>query len=303
MNAAVLTLIASGFAAAAGGTFGLALARVITAPRGDRLLPTEAERQRRRTIRDYSTIYRWFEPVVDRLARFLGTARPEQATRLHAHLELAEPVRWTAAEFLAVEQLKGLVAAVPGAALGWVLFDLPGAVIVAIGLVYLIPELIARSVEHRANRYRAEVAARLPFVLDLMGLVLQSGGGFRDALASAISENEGHPIGTELARVWTGVEQGSSQPDALWDMARRLNDPDVNEVVQAINTAGERGTPLRDSLEDLSKQMTVRTFQRMEKASEEAKVHITWPAMLVMIACLLIVAAPLLLSGVTAGGR
>ncbi len=303
MNVALLTLVGSAVAALAGGTFGHQLARIVVAPRADRMLPSEAERQRRRALREHSSIYRWLEPVVDWLANFLSKSRPARVAKLQGHLELAEPVRWTAAEFLAVEQIKGLACAIPGAGLGFVLFDWPGALIVGVGLVYAMPQVIAKTVQQRANRYRAEVAARLPFVLDLMGLVLQSGGGFRDALQSALTENEGHPMGLELARVWAAMEQGTSQADALRDMTRRLNDSDMNEVVLAINTAGERGTPLRESLEDLAAQMTQKTFQRMEKASEEAKVHITWPAMLVMIACLLIVAAPLLLSGATATGR
>jgi pilus assembly protein TadC len=78
-------------------------------------------------------------------------------------------------------------------------------------------------------------------------------------------------------------------------MAVRLDDVDVNELVFCINTADESTGKLKDALRDLAEQMRTRRVQWLERAAEEAKVQITWPGFLIMLACLLIVAAPLLL--------
>jgi hypothetical protein len=97
------------------------------------------------------------------------------------------------------------------------------------------------------------------------------------------------------------IDQGVSQTEALRGLGQRLggriDDADVYEMVFAINTAEERGTRLKETLTDLAEQMRHRRIQWLERAAEEAKVHITWPGLLVMVACMLIVAAPLVLSG------
>src|SRR5262245_882346 len=92
-----------------------------------------------------------------------------------------------------------------------------------------------------------------------------------------------------------------TRAEALAEMARRLGDPDTRDLVQAINTSEDRGTALESTLRDMSEQMRQRKVQWMEKAAEEAKVHITWPAMVVMVACLIIVVAPMLLAAYAAG--
>ena len=80
-------------------------------------------------------------------------------------------------------------------------------------------------------------------------------------------------------------------------MLFRSTDPDVKEVVQAITTAEERGIALKDALRGLADRMRQRKVQWMEKSAEQAKVKITGPAMVTMVACLLIVVAPMLLLG------
>ena len=42
-------------------------------------------------------------------------------------------------------------------------------------------------------------------------------------------------------------------------------------------------------------------WQWQEKAAEEARVHITWPGLIVMLGCLLIIAAPIIFSLINGG--
>jgi len=93
-----------------------------------------------------------------------------------------------------------------------------------------------------------------------------------------------------------GIEHGSPAAEVLADASRRLADPDVAEVTLAIATSESRGLPLKESLRAVAARLRTRRVQWLEKASEQAKVHITWPAMVVMLACLLIVVAPMVIS-------
>lgn len=269
------------------------------ADRIDHALISPLERSRRNRLRQLSTTYRWFEPMVDSLAEFDGTNFPKTGPKLQQSLELLDPsTPWKADEFVAVKQLESVLVFVPSLAIAWLLLDDWVAVFPALLIAGLTPWVVVRGVHKRAKQYLRQYKARLPYVVDLMALMLESGDIFRETMLKAAHENVGHPLGQEFHRVSEMIGRGERQADALRTMARRLEDPDVGELVFTINTAVERGTELREAMRDMAEQMRIRRIQYLERAAEEAKVHITWPALLVMVACLLIVAAPLVLQAV-----
>jgi Flp pilus assembly protein TadB len=276
---------------------GWQMARAAGADRSDRLLP-EPERRRRLQLRESSGSYRWLEPLVDLLAGWNARAWPARLAPVQRYLELVGPAAWRAEEWLALRQLESVPTLFIGLALGWWLFDMSWGVLLGLALLAGTPEVLLWGLRRRALRYRALVRTRLPYVVDLMALMLEAGATSLTCLRKAAEENAGHPMGAELGRVANTVDQGQARAEALVAMADRLDDEDVREVVFAINTAEDRGTPLEAALRNMAEQMRLRRVQRMEKAAEEAKVHITWPAMVVMVACLIIVVAPLVLAAI-----
>jgi len=257
------------------------------------------ERSRRVRLRELSTTWRLFEPMVDSLAEFDAINFPKAGPKLQQSLELLDPsTPWKADEFIAVKQLESVLVFVPSLAIAWLLLDDWVAVFPALLIAALTPFVIVRGVHKRARQYLKRYKSRLPYVVDLMALMLESGDIFRETMLKAAHENRNHPLGVEFSRVSEMIGRGERQADALRTMSRRLEDPDVGELVFTINTAVERGTELREAMRDMAEQMRIRRIQYLERAAEEAKVHITWPALLVMVACLMIVAAPLLLQAV-----
>ena len=257
------------------------------------------ERSRRVRLRELSTTWRLFEPMVDSLAEFDAINFPKAGPKLQQSLELLDPsTPWKADEFIAVKQLESVLVFVPSLAIAWLLLDDWVAVFPALLIALLTPFVIVRGVHKRARQYLKRYKSRLPYVVDLMALMLESGDIFRETMLKAAHENRNHPLGVEFSRVSEMIGRGERQADALRTMSRRLEDPDVGELVFTINTAVERGTELREAMRDMAEQMRIRRIQYLERAAEEAKVHITWPALLVMVACLMIVAAPLLLQAV-----
>jgi hypothetical protein len=73
-------------------------------------------------------------------------------------------------------------------------------------------------------------------------------------------------------------------------MAEMIDDQDVNELVFTLTATGQT-SGLRDILRSMSAPMRTRRVQQLEQASERAKVNITFPGMIVMVGCLLIVLA------------
>jgi tight adherence protein C len=300
----LLSLVSSLALGLAVGLAAHQLMRILLERRKDLSRENLLEHQRRTLLRQQVRAYRLLEPLVDRLEPLCRPLWANHLPVLEGELDLAEPhLPWKASEYLV---LKGLVA-VPvvlfaGVVCAGIFGQLLGLALVVFTLLVL-PVLHRWGITSRARRYRVSVRNRLPFLVDLMALMLESGAIFRECLETAAAENRDHAVGEEFARVCRAIDQGVPQTEALRGFGRRIDDPDVHEMVFAINTAEERGTRLKETLADLAEQMRHRRIQWLERAAEEAKVHITWPGLLVMVACLLIVAAPLLLSGFTSAGR
>jgi pilus assembly protein TadC len=295
--------------AALGTAVGLAtneLLRILTAPRKDWSRDNLLEHQRRTLLRERSRSYHLLEPLVDLLDPLACSLWANKLPDLQRDLELVEPhMPWKASEYLVLKTLETVpIVLAAGVLLTWIFGFLAGLVLPTVVLLAL-PLINQRRIVDRAHRYRLTVRNRLPFVVDLMALMLESGAIFRECLETAARENQGDPVGEEFGRVCRMIDQGVSQTEALRDLGQRLggrlDDADVYEIVFAINTAEERGTRLKETLNDLAEQMRHRRIQWLERAAEEAKVHITWPGLLVMVACLLVVAAPMLLAGISSG--
>jgi pilus assembly protein TadC len=137
-----------------------------------------------------------------------------------------------------------------------------------------------------------------------MALVLEAGSGtLFDCLEFGADENAGNPLGEELRRAVHGIAQGAPAAPVLAEISKRLGDRDIAEVSLAIAMSETHGPPLKDTLRAVATRLRTRQTQWLEQASERAKVNIIWPVMLVMVACLAIIVAPLLLGGLSAGAE
>ena len=254
-------------------------------------------------MRARSATYRRFEPLVCGVAAHLGRLVPGPVATVGRALDALAEDDWRPAEYVAARLLQlAPVVALAVAVAGWM-----SSVEVAAGVALLAvlagPLLVASETRSRAARRVTQLRARLPYTLDLMALVLEAGGGtLFDCLRLGAVENPGHPLGDEFRRVVQGIEQGAPPGDALADVSRRLADPDVAEVALAIATSESRGLPLKDGLRSVATRLRSRRVQWLERASEQAKVHITWPAMVTMVACLLIIVAPVVIGALNGEG-
>jgi tight adherence protein C len=277
----------------------LRLTLMATAPRNDDML-TPGDRSHRRSLRERSSAYRWFEPLIDRLAAWQKSILPERTLKTLQHnLDFVDPHgNWRASEYLAVREVEGVllipVVFIAIYYLAGIEFAIPGTIL---GFFLLGPMLAYYSLAAQAKYRQDRIRARLPFAIDLIALMLESGSILRECLERAAEENRGHPLGEELDRVCASIRRGSSQADALREMGRRLDDGIVHEVVFAINSAEDSSGEVKETLRTLAEQVRVRRVQWLERAAEEAKVQITWPGLLIMVACLLIVVAPIWLAG------
>ena len=294
-------MIASALVAAAVAWFLYQLLTVVTYPR-DRLGDSHPfERQRRADLRAGNLVYRWFEPIVDELAAFFGKKDAESLASLGVSLVAGrEKLPWKPQEFLAVKWLEGALIGFGIFLMLWLGGWPTMSVVMGGGVTLLYGLLTPKFARDRAKKRLARMRIRLPFAVDLIALTMEAGGGFQECLQTAVNENGDHPLTEEMAEVLRQISLGRPRNEALSGMQERLEDEDINELVFAINKGEELGTPLSAILRDQAEQMRLKRSQRGEKAAGEAEVNILFPGMILMLACLLVVIAPIVLPAVMA---
>jgi tight adherence protein C len=255
------------------------------------------ERQRREEIRANNAIYRWFEPLMEEMGTFFRKHPPTSLDALQHNLIVSrEKLPWRPEEFLATKWLEAIVSGIVLFLILWLAGWHSSAVVLGGTVTVVYAVLMPKTIRDRAKRRLTRIRNRLPFAVDLIALTMEAGGGFQECLATAVAENgKDHPLTDEFAEVLRQISLGRPRSEALQALQDRLLDDDVSEMVFAINKGEELGTPLSAILREQAEQMRLKRSQRGEKAAAEAQVNIVFPGMVVMIACLLVVIAPILL--------
>ncbi len=147
-------------------------------------------------------------------------------------------------------------------------------------LAYVIPDIILR----RKLKQRKEAIARLlPETVDLLGLCVEAGLDFTTACKWLIEKIPRNPLIEELAFVLEEIKWGKPRVQALRDMSRRLNIPEVSSFVQTLVQAERMGTPVAEAFAILSEDTRLQRFHRGERIAMAAPIKILIP----LIFCIL----------------
>jgi tight adherence protein C len=250
---------------------------------------------RRESLRQESKTFLWFEPWVDELTVGIEKSGKKIDTVQKNLLSAGNKAPWKPAEFIACAKIEGIGAAALGFVFGLSLGSLTNAIAASFigyfGYVFLSMRVLKSKAVRRQIKLKRQFAA----AIDLMALMMDVGGGFHEAMAVAADEAKGTPLGDELAIVRRDLALGK-RDDALRNLVTRTQDEDIGEVVMALIEGQQLGTPLADILRTQASQMRLKRTQWAEKASAESEVALVFPAMLIMLACLILIAAPFVLS-------
>ena len=258
------------------------------------------EQERRGRMRRRDSLYRCFEPAIDELAQFFPDSSPTHAShleqgRFQRALLLSESRDWKPSEFWAGKLIEACLVGGAVACLVSTTGRLGFAAVLGGLLAVGYPWMAAQSLVAQAERRLKLQRLRLPFVVDQIALMMQAGAGFEESLRTVVADEPEHPLLQELAIVLNDVDAGRSRRQALEEWKVRMRDADVAELVFAINKGEELGTPLSAILMEQAEQMRLKRSQWGEKAAAEAEVQMVFPGMLIMIACLIVIIAPILL--------
>lgn len=246
-------------------------------------------------LRKLDTLYRIFQPL---LTWFAGINRglfrdylPEIGREIQA---AGLPRFWTPEEYLGRCEL---IALLMGPAFLYACVDVMGGpgVVLAIVLTVITGWMLRRRLAARAKLRLLQIKRRLPFLLDLLTLLMEAGSTFLQALREAVEQFGEHPVGQEFGRVLTEISMGKSRTNALEAMRDRLSDDEITSIVGSIIQGEELGTPLAKLFRTQADVLRIKRTQRAETIAGEAGVKMLLPAILIMASTVIVILGPFIL--------
>jgi tight adherence protein C len=188
-------------------------------------------------LRRISVLYRTLQPVIQAFARFNRGAFADQLPEIGREIQAAGlPRFWTPAEYLARIELQALML-MPAYVYICAQMMGPAGSVMALMFTVLTAYLLRRRLRNAARYRLVLIKRRLPFLLDLVTLLMEAGSNFLQALKQAVDEFREHPVGVEFGRVLGELNMGKGRIASLESMRDRLHDDYPRRTIR--NATGE----------------------------------------------------------------
>ena len=151
------------------------------------------------------------------------------------------------------------------------------------------------------KKRQKSIQKAMPFMIDLLTLSVEAGIDFMNALQRSLENRKADPLTEELVRVNHEIQLGTSRRNALKNLARRVDMPDMRSFAYALIQADELGVSIGTILRIQSDQIRQKRFARAEKMANEAPVKMLGPLMLFIFPAVFIVLLGPILSRVAGG--
>jgi tight adherence protein C len=252
-------------------------------------------------LRRADAVYRLLYPLIRLLAQVNRVLFREYLPEIGREIQVAGlPRFWTAEEYLGKLEIISL-ALFPAYLYAFVeVMGSPGMVS-ALVLSIMTGWLLRRRLAALARSRLQSIKRRLPFLLDLLTLLMEAGATFLQALEESVGQFGDHPVGMEFGRVLSEITMGKGRSAALEGLRDRLRDDEITSIVGSIIQGEELGTPLARLFRMQADVLRIKRSQRAETIAGEAGVKMLLPAVLVMASTVLIILGPFVLGFIYSG--
>jgi len=221
------------------------------------------------------------------IGRLTPVARRDEVRSKLQHAGLSASVR--AEDFIAIQLLTTGVAAVLGVAyLGFGHGSATTRFVLAAFLVaagFLGPQ---SWLTRKVNERKEAIFMDLPDVLDLLAISVEAGVGFEGALEIVCRHFES-PLAEEFSRTLKEMELGLARREALQNLKRRTEVPELSNFVLALIQADALGMPLGRVLHTQAGEMRLKRRQWAREKAGKLPVKILFPLVLFIFPAVLIV--------------
>ncbi len=247
-------------------------------------------------LRRIDPFYRLLQPVFTILAHVNRAVFHNGLSEIHRQVQASGlPRFWLPEEYLARLEVLALCSTPLWIySLVWVC-GADGVLLVPAGVI-LTAWFLRHRLAVRASTRLRQIKRRMPYLLDLLTLLMEAGATFMNALNQAVDEFRGHPVAEEFGRVLADMNLGKTRMEAFQSMRDRLSDDEITSIIGTIVQGEHLGTPLARIFRSQSDVLRVKRSQRAETIAGEAGVNMLLPAVLVMASTVLIILGPFLLN-------
>jgi pilus assembly protein TadC len=155
-------------------------------------------------------------------------------------------------------------------------------------LVFFIPDIVLNS---RVKKRKFLIVRVLPETIDLLGLCVGAGLDFMAAVRWVVDKVEMNPMIEEMTHVLKEINVGKPRAQALRDMSKRIDIPDVTSFVRILIQADRMGTPVEETFKILSEDTRMRRFHRGERQAMTAPIKMLVPLVFCILPVILIIVA------------
>ncbi len=166
-----------------------------------------------------------------------------------------------------------------------------------IGLIF--PDLWLNS---KIKKRHAAILRDLPHVIDLLNICVGAGLDFMVAVGRVIQEFRQCVLIDEMKILMQEIRMGSARRDALKNLAKRVNSPEVISFSRTLIQADRMGTPIGEVLKMQAEEIRIRRFQKGEEMGLKAPIKLLFPLLFFILPVVLIIVAGPILIQFTRGG-
>jgi len=165
----------------------------------------------------------------------------------------------------------------------------------AMGFVfgYMLPEFWLKG---KIKRVKAIIVKDLPDAIDLLGLCVNAGLDFMLSLKWVVEKSPPSIMVDELNTVLQEINVGKTRRDAIRDLAKRYDLPDLSTFARTLIQADKMGTSVTEALNILSEDMRLARYRRGEQIALKAPLKMLVPLLLFIFPVVgILVAGPIFL--------
>ena len=148
------------------------------------------------------------------------------------------------------------------------------SILMSIAGGYLLPELWIKA---RIRKIKSNILKYLPDTVDLLGLCVNAGLDFMMALKYVVEKSAPTVVTDELKNMMQEINVGKPRRDALRDLARKYELPDLSTFSRTLIQADRMGTSVIDALNILSEDMREARYRRGEAMALKAPLKMLAP--------------------------
>jgi tight adherence protein C len=172
-------------------------------------------------------------------------------------------------------------------------------VLIAALVGFLLPDFMLLA-KYRTRK--EEIVRYFPDTVDLLDLCIGAGLDFLSSIAWIVDKSRPNPFMEELKVVFNDIRVGKPRVQALKDMAKRLNIPDISSFVRTIVQSERMGVSIEEALKNLSEDTRELRFQNGERQAIKASIKILVPLLFFILPVIMVVVAGPIIIKFTQGG-